>query len=201
MGKVSTKLYATPSEADREVSREATPIATPITKPPPYKIALPRYSGRPKKFHIFKERFQDLMKQHDSYYSDADKLNILADAMVDAEARKMVLSCYTSRYTEAMDELEANYGRKAVIYPLLMEEMLKREKIDYTAEGMRSAIARTKTILDEMEQIEGKDMELFAVALAVRDFDSETKTEWSKHLKEADELPLDTFLEFVKPLS
>jgi len=51
-------------------------------------------------------------------------------------------------------------------------------------------------------QIEGKDIELFAVALAVRDFDAETRTEWSKHLGSDDELPtLEKFLAFITPLS
>jgi len=53
--------------------------------------------------------------------------------MEDEEAKRMVLNCYSAGYEEAMEEWQTTFGRKTVIYPLLMEEMLRRERIDYTA--------------------------------------------------------------------
>ncbi len=142
------------------------------------------------------------MDKHKDYYTDAEKVNILADSMDDEVARQIVLDNYSSGMTTALEELQAAYGRKSVIYPLLIEDLLKREKIDYTADGMRNAIDRTKKILEDMERIDGKDIEFLTVAMAIRDFDSETRTEWLKQLSSADELPtLEKFLEFVTPLS
>ncbi len=61
---------------------------------------------------------------------------------------------------------------------------------------------RTKKMLEDMEKIDGKNIEFLTVAMAIRDFDSETRTEWLKQLSSVDELPtLEKFLEFVTPLS
>ncbi len=199
---LSTKLYATDDTVE-EVATPATASSTvSLHKPPPYKVIPPRFNGKAREFHVFQERFTDIMDTHKDYYTDADKVNILADSMDDEVARQIVLDNYSSGMNTALEELQAAYGRKSVIYPLLIEDLLKREKIDYTADGMRNAIDRTKKILEDMERIDGKDIEFLTVAMAIRDFDSETRTEWLKQLSSADELPtLEKFLEFVTPLS
>ncbi len=47
------------------------------------------------------------METHDEYYTDADKVSILAESMKCEDARQTVFSCQTAGYTAAMEELRA----------------------------------------------------------------------------------------------
>ncbi len=96
------------------------------------------------------------MDVHKEYYSDSDKLCILAEAMENAEAKKIVLDCHASGYAAAMVELQSNYGKKSVIFPQLVDELVKRDKYDYSRESMKMIIDRTQRVLGEMEKLKAR---------------------------------------------
>ncbi len=200
---LSTKLFAeaavttTPAAAATATGTSPMPMV-----PPPYKVKPPTFSGKPREFQIFKTRFTAMMDTHKRYYSDSDKLSILAEAMDDGDARNVVLGCYSTVYDAAMTELQANYGRKTIIFPQLVDELVKRDKYDYSRESMKLMMDRSQRVLMEMDKLEAKNIEMLTVALIVKDFDSELLTEWTKHLGSDDKLPtLKTFTDFVTPLS
>ncbi len=67
---------------------------------------------------------------------------------------------------------------------------------------MRLILDRTRRVLNDMEKLEGRNLDIFAVSMVTRDFDQELLTEWTKHLGEEDKLPtLDELVKFVTPLS
>ncbi len=122
--------------------------------------------------------------------------------MLDQEAKKLVNSSYSLGYEGALEQLQLTYGRKTNIYPQLVEEFLARTKYDYSRESMRLILDRTRRVLNDMEKLEGRNLDIFAVSMVTRDFDQELLTEWTKHLGEEDKLPtLDELVKFVTPLS
>ncbi len=56
-----------------------------------------------------------------------------------------------------------------------MEELLSRNRYDYSQESMLLASDRTQRLLTAMEKIGGKDIEALAVALVIRDCDGEVR--------------------------
>ncbi len=201
---VRTKLFATAAAAPSVLPAE-TRVERSITRsalPPPYHIKPPTFSGNPRDFKHFCERFEAIMDLHKDYYPDTDKISILADAMKDSDARKLVLNSCSDGYEGALEQLKMTYGRKTVIYPQLVDEFLKKEKYDCSRESMKLILDKTKRLLSEMEKIGGRNIDTLAVALTVKEFDMELMTEWSKHLGSNDELPtLEKLIEFVTPLS
>ncbi len=121
------------------------------------------------------------MTTHQDYYTDDDKVSILAEAMLCDEAKEMVLNCQVAGYTAAMEELQENYGKKSVIYPILVEQLIQRQRYDYTTDGMKEMIRRSHKVLEEMNDIDGKDIEMLAMALVVKDMDAEGRKEWQKY--------------------
>ncbi len=141
------------------------------------------------------------METHDECYTDADKVSILAESMKCEDARQTVLSCQTAGYTAAMEELRATYGRRIIIYPMLVEQLTKKQKHDYSYDGVKEMIMRTNKVLMEIDEIGGKHIETLAVALAVRDMDTELKKEWLRQLKCDDRLStLSDLKDFAVPL-
>ncbi len=197
---LSVKLFATPAP-----SKEAAPVPKPTaprSMPPPYQIKPPTFNGNPKEFHHFCERFEAIMELHKDFYPEADKISILADAMEDAESKKLVLNACCGGYDEALEQLKLTYGRKTIIYPYLVEELVKKERYDCSRESMRMILDRAKRVLTDMDKMGGRNIDLLAVALVVKDFDTELQTEWSKHLGSEDELPsLKKLVDFVTPLA
>lgn len=83
------------------------------------------------------------MTTHQDYYTDDDKVSILAEAMLCDEAKQIVLNCQSAGYTAAMEELQENYGKKNVIYPMLVEQLIQRQRYDYTTDGMKEQISQS----------------------------------------------------------
>ncbi len=50
-------------------------------------------------------------------------------------------------------------------------------------------ISRSHKVLEEMNDINGKDIEMLAVALVVKDMNAEVRKEWQKFLGNKDDLP------------
>ncbi len=186
-----------------EKSVVVSPAALVATRPPPpYKVKLPSFSGKPRKFQIFRARFEETMKTYTDYYTDSDKLSILAEAMDDSEAKKLVLNCYAVGYDSAMEELQNEYGRKSVIFPILANALVNPNSYDLSRESMKQVMYRTQRVLNDMEKLKAKDIELLAVSLVVNDFDLETMSEWSKHMSSDDVLPdMKTLMDFAVPRS
>ncbi len=197
--KVNEKLFETSATSEQPVAPAAKIVTA--KPPPPYKTALPTFNGSPMEFHSFHKRFTKIMETHDEYYTDADKVSILAESMKCEDARQTVLSCQTAGYTAAMEELRATYGRRIIIYPMLVEQLTKKQKHDYSYDGVKEMIMRTDKVLMEMDEIGGKHIETLAVALAVRDMDTELKKEWLRQLKCDDRLStLSDLKDFAVPL-
>ena len=152
---LSTKLFATAEKTAATTTETVPKVRAVSAAPPPYKIKPPSFSGT-REFHAFKERFTAIMDVHKEYYSDSDKLCILAEAMENAEAKKIVLDCHASGYAAAMVELQSNYGKKSVIFPQLVDELVKRDKYDYSRESMKMIIDRTQRVLGEMEKLKAR---------------------------------------------
>ncbi len=122
--------------------------------------------------------------------------------MDNAEAKKLVLNCYAVGYDSAMEELQNEYGRKSVIFPILANALVNPNSYDLSRESMKQVIDRTQRVLNDMEKLKAKDIELLAVSLVVNDFDLETMNEWSKHLSSDDVLPdMKTLMDFAVPRS
>ncbi len=136
------------------------------------------------------------------YYTDDDKVSILAEAMLCDESKEMVLNCQVAGYMAAMEELQENYGKKSVIYLILVEQLIQRQRYDYTTNGIKEMISRSHKILEEMNDIDGKDIEMLAVALVVKDMDAEVRKEWQKFLGNKDDLPnISDLKNFAMPLA
>ena len=122
--------------------------------------------------------------------------------MDDKEARRLVERYAPAGYTEAMKQLKSRFGRAAAVYPQLVEELVTRSRYDYSQESMHQVLERTQLVLASMDKVGGKSIEQLAVALVVRDFDTEVEKEWIKHIGDEDKLPgIDTSIKFVEPLS
>ncbi len=142
------------------------------------------------------------MTTHQDYYTDDDKVSILAEAMLCDEAKEMVLNFQVAGYTAAMEELQENYGKKSVIYLILVEQLIQRQRYDYTTDGMKEMIRRSHKVLEEMNDIDGKDTEMLDVALVVKDMDAEVRKEWQKFLGNKDDLPnISDLKNFAMPLA
>ena len=127
---------------------------------------------------------------------------ILAKAMDDQEARRLIERYSSAGFEEAMKQLKSRYGRPAAVYPQLVEELVARNRYDYSQESMHQILEHSQLVLAAMDKVNGKTIEQLTVALVVRDFDNELEKEWVKHLGDEDKLPdMDTLLEFIKPLS
>ncbi len=172
---VRTKLYSTP--ATPTTVRPAEPLKEKSLPksvlPPPYKVQTPTFNGKPKEFNHFLERLKSIMDLHSDFYPEADKLSLLSEAMLDQEAKKLVNSSYSLGYEGALEQLQLTYGRKTTIYPQLVEEFLARTKYDYSRESMRLILDRTRRVLNDMEKLEGRNLDIFAVSMVTRDFDQE----------------------------
>jgi len=198
---VRVKLYTTPA---------ATPTAVPSAEParersllksapPPYQIKPPTFNGDPREFHHFCERFTAIMELHKDYYPDVDKVSILADAMKDNEARRLVLSSSGGGYEASMKQLKEAYGRKSVVYTQLVGDLMKYKGYDLSRASMKLLLDRVR-VLSDMERVGGRDINTFFVGLVEREFDLELSTEWSRHLASTDELPtLEKLVEFITP--
>ncbi len=198
LGKIPATIFKTPT-----ATAAATPASTTAKKlPPPYQVKTPTFSGKLKEFQPFSDRFQEIMETHKGHYTHADKCCILADAMLDRDAKKLVNDHAAEGYDAAFKQLKDRCGRSSVIFPQLVEELLSRNRYDYSQESMLLALDRTQRLLTAMEKIGGKDIEALAVALVIRDCDDEVRKEWAKHLGPTDKIPvLDDFVKFASPLS
>ena len=74
-----------------------------------------------------------------------------------------------------------------VVYQLLVEEFLARNKYDYSWESMRLVLNRMKRVLGD---VENRKEGTCHFAMVVRDFDSELISEWIKYLSSEDNYPL-----------
>ncbi len=84
---------------------------------------------------------------------------------------------------------------------MLVEQLTKKQKHDYSYDGVKEMIMRTDKVLMEMDEIGGKHIETLAVALAVRDMDTKLKKEWLRQLKCDDRLStLSDLKDFSVPL-
>ena len=197
LGKIRTILFTSKSPA-----ATTAPPAAPKKLPPPYQVKTPTFSGRVKDFQQFSDRFTEIMSIHSEHYSDADKFCILADAMTDREARKVVNDYASEGFDVAFQQLRDRYGRASTIYPQLVEELITRNRYDYSQESMLQALDRTQRVLSAMDKIGGKNIEALAVALVLRDCDEEVRKEWARHLGTEDKIPvLEDFVKFAAPLS
>ena len=101
-----------------------------------------------------------------------------------------------------MKQMKLMYGRPAAVYPQQVEELVARNRYDYSQESMHQILECSQLVLAATNKVNGKTIEQLTVALVVHDFDNELEKEWVKHLGDEDELPdMDTLLQFIKPLS
>ena len=190
------------SKAPATLVAAAVPTAAVPKSQGPYKVEAPSFSGKPRDFHQFYARFSSIIDIHKDSYSDGDLCNILAKAMDDREARRMIERYSSAGFDEAMKQLKSRYGRPAAVYPQLVEELVARNRYDNSQESMHQILERSQLVLAAMDKVNGKTTEQLTVALVVRDFDNELEKEWVKHLGDEDKLPdMDTLLEFIKPFS
>ena len=198
LAKVRTVLFKAPAT----LAAAAVPTAAVPKSQGPYKVEAPSFSGKPRDFHQFYARFSSIIDIHKDSYSDGDLCNILAKAMDDREARRLVERYSSAGFEEAMKQLKSRYGRPAAVYPQLVEELVARNRYDYSQESMHQILECSQLVLAAMDTVNGKTIEQLTVALVVRDFDNELEKEWVKHLGDEDKLPdMDTLLQFIKPLS
>jgi len=126
LGKIRATIFKTPATGP------AATTAVPVTKkmPPPYQVKTPTFSGRVKDFQQFSDRFTEIMETHKEHYTDADKCCILADAVLDRDAKRLVNDYAAEGFDSAFKQLKDRYGRASVIYPQLVEELLARNRYD-----------------------------------------------------------------------
>ncbi len=160
--------YCSPTNHQLQLQQQLP--AAPNKLPPPYQVKTPTFSGRVKDFAKFSDRFTEIMSIHSEHYSDADKCCILADAMTDREARKVMNDYASKGFDVAFQQLRNRYGRASTIYPQLVEELINRNRYDYSQESVLQALDCTQRVLSAMDKIGGKNIEALEVALVLREW-------------------------------
>ncbi len=157
---MKTVLYKAPA-ATTVAASPAPAVAT--RGQGPYKLEPPSFSGMPRDFHAFCERFTNAIDIYKDTYSDGDLCNILVKAMEDREAKRLVERYSQAGYDEAMIQLKCRYGRPASVYPQLVEEFTARCRYDYSQEAMHQILERTELVLSSMKKVRGRSINKLAV--------------------------------------
>ncbi len=82
-------------------------------------------------------------------------------------------------FDAAMESLNIAYGRKNVLYPLLIEEF-PRQKYDYSQESMWQILDKSERLAQDLIKIGGDSIQNLLAAIIIRDFDPELQTELTK---------------------
>ncbi len=201
---VRTHLLKSPSPAVPRIEAAAVPVTTARSHATILQLKPPTFSGEIRDFHGFDQRFMDMINSRPDITSDADKVSLLREAMLDP-ALKAQVEQYgrgPDGFRAAREALRIRYGRASVVFPVYVKEMIQKETYSYNQESMLRILDRTKHLAAAMKDIKGDTLSQVMVQLAVFNFNDELSKEWTKYMASKEDIPdLDQLVKFVEPLS
>ncbi len=126
----------------------------------------------------------DMINSRPDITSDADKVSLLREAMLDP-ALKAQVEQYgrgPDGFRAAREALHIRYERASVVFPVYVKEMIQKETYSYNQESMLRILDRTKHLAAAMKDIKGDTLSQVMVQLAVFNFNDELSKEWTKYM-------------------